>query len=104
VNAAAREAVQTRFTALLHHVDVEALERAFWRQKPKASAGVDGITVEDYERNLENDLRDLCARIYRTLPTTSGPARVHSEPMTAGGLSVCPSWKTRSSRARSPRR
>jgi RNA-directed DNA polymerase len=64
VNAAAREAVQTRFTALLHHVDVEALERAFWRQKPKASAGVDGITVEDYERNLENNLRDLCAKIH----------------------------------------
>jgi len=64
VNAAAREAVQTRFTALLHHVDVEALERAFLRQKPKASAGVDGITVEDYERNLENNLRDLCAKIH----------------------------------------
>ena len=33
VNVAAREAVQTRFTALLHHVDAEALERAFRRQK-----------------------------------------------------------------------
>jgi len=45
VNAAARSAVQTRFTALLHHVDVEALTRAFRRQKRQASAGVDGITV-----------------------------------------------------------
>jgi len=64
VNAAARGAVQTRFTALLHHVDVEALERAFRRQKRRASAGVDGITVEDYERNLERNLRVLCARVH----------------------------------------
>ena len=64
VNATAREAVQTRFTALLHHVDVEALERAFWRQKRRASAGVDGITVDDYERSLEANLRDLCVRVH----------------------------------------
>jgi RNA-directed DNA polymerase len=64
VNAAARRAVQTRFTALLHHVDVEALERAFRRQKRQASAGVDGITVADYEQNLEANLQDLCARVH----------------------------------------
>jgi hypothetical protein len=58
VNAAARAAVQTRFTALLHHVDVAALERAFRRQKRQASAGVDGITVGDYEQNLEANLQD----------------------------------------------
>jgi len=64
VNAAARKAVQTRFTALLHHVDVGALERAFRRQKRRASAGVDGITVADYEQRLEENLQDLCARIH----------------------------------------
>ncbi len=64
VNAAARKAVQTRFTALLHHVDVEALGRAFRRQKRQASAGVDGITVADYEQNLEGNLQDLCTRVH----------------------------------------
>jgi RNA-directed DNA polymerase len=64
VNAAARKAAQTRFTALLHHVDVAALEGAFRRQKRRASAGVDGITVAEYERNLEPNLQDLCARIH----------------------------------------
>ena len=64
MNAAARAAVQTRFTALLHHIDVEALERAFRRQKRQASAGVDGITVADYEQNLEANLQDLCARVH----------------------------------------
>ena len=64
VNAAARRVVQTRFTALLHHVDIEALRRAFRRQKRRASAGVDGITVADYEQNLEANLQDLCIRVH----------------------------------------
>src|SRR6202051_5366666 len=64
VNAAARAAVQTRFTALLHHIDVAALERAFRRQKRQASAGVDGITVADYEQNLEINLQDLSVRVH----------------------------------------
>src|SRR5580704_12995748 len=64
VNAAARTAVQTRFTALLHHVNVEALERAFRRQRRQASAGIDGMTVAMYAQDLEPNLRDLCARIH----------------------------------------
>ncbi len=64
VNAAARSAVRIRFTALLHHVDVDALERAFRRQKRQAGAGVDGITVADYERNLRANLQDLCTRVH----------------------------------------
>ena len=64
VNAAACSAVQTRFTALLHHVDIEALRRAFRRQKRQASAGVDGITVAGYEQDLEANLHDLCSRVH----------------------------------------
>lgn len=41
VNAAAKQAAQTRFTAPLHHVDENALLRAFQRQKRQASAGGD---------------------------------------------------------------
>ena len=64
VNAAAGKAAQTRFTALLHHVDTGALERAFQRQKRQASAGIDGMTVAMYEQDLPARLRDLCARIH----------------------------------------
>src|SRR2546421_12866045 len=49
VSEAARRSGQTRFTALLHHVDVGALERAFRRQRRAASPGVDGVTVAEYE-------------------------------------------------------
>lgn len=50
VNAAASQAAQTRFTALLHHVDEDALLRAFRRQKRQASAGVDGNDGGDVRR------------------------------------------------------
>ena len=32
---------------------------------PKAATGVDGITWEDYGRDLEANLRDLHARVHR---------------------------------------
>src|SRR3954454_2430837 len=63
VNKAARRSGQTRFTALLHHVDVEALRRAFKRQRRAASPGVDGVTMDEYEQNLEGNLRQLHQRV-----------------------------------------
>ena len=64
VNAAARCSGQTRFTALLHHVDVAALERAFRRQRRAASPGVDRMTVSAYEQDLESNLRRLHDRVH----------------------------------------
>lgn len=72
VNDVAKRDKRARFTALLHHVNVQLLERAFRRLKRKASAGVDGETVQSYEHDLQRRLQDLCARIhtgrYRALP------------------------------------
>ncbi|MGL3104513.1 group II intron reverse transcriptase/maturase [Bradyrhizobium sp. BR 1432] len=64
VNAAAKRAAQTRFTALLHHIDEDALLRAFRRQKRQASAGVDGVTVAKYEERLTDNIRDLCGGVH----------------------------------------
>ena len=72
VNQAAQRGRQTQFTALLHHVDVASLRRAFERQRRTASAGVDGETVASYAPRLEENLEALCARLhtgrYRPLP------------------------------------
>jgi RNA-directed DNA polymerase len=54
-----------RFTALLHHVDVDRLRAAYFALRPKAAPGVDGVTWEDYGRDLEGNLRDLYARVHR---------------------------------------
>ena len=44
---------EARFTALLHHVDVD------WPLEPKAAPGADGVTWEDYGLELEDNLQDL---------------------------------------------
>ena len=56
---------EARFTALLHHVDVDRLGAAYWALEPKAAPGVDGVTWEDYGQDLEENLRDLHARVHR---------------------------------------
>ena len=61
----ARQDREARFTALLHHVDVNRLRAAYFALRPKAAPGVDGVTWEDYGEDLEANLRDLHARVHR---------------------------------------
>jgi RNA-directed DNA polymerase len=56
---------EARFTALLHHVDVDRLRAAYWALKPKAAPGVDGVTWADYGLELGDNLKDLHARVHR---------------------------------------
>ena len=65
VRRAARKGKDVRFTALLHHVDVDRLRAAYWAIRPKAAPGVDGVTWRDYGQDLEANLRDLHARVHR---------------------------------------
>lgn len=63
VHEAATHQPQGRLTALLHHVDEQALVRAFSRLRRSAASGVDGMTVDAYEHRLMERLHDLHARI-----------------------------------------
>jgi len=65
VRQAAQKDKEARFTALLHHVDVDRLRAAYRALNPKAATGVDGVTWEEYGRNLEDNLQALCARVHR---------------------------------------
>ena len=56
---------EARFTALLHHVDIDRLRAAYWALEPEAAPGVDGVTWADYGQDLEENLRDLHARVHR---------------------------------------
>jgi len=64
VRQAARRGKTERFTALLHHVDVDMLRAAFLALKRKAAAGVDGVTWEDYEEEIELRLANLHDRVH----------------------------------------
>jgi RNA-directed DNA polymerase len=61
-----------RFHALAHLIDVPALERAYRRQRADAAVGVDGVTKEQYGRELAANLQGLHARLkaqrYRQQP------------------------------------
>jgi group II intron reverse transcriptase/maturase len=65
VRQAARRDKEARFTALLHHVDVDRLRAAYRALNPRAATGIDGMTWEAYGRDLEINLRDLHARVHR---------------------------------------
>ena len=65
VRQVARKDKDVRFTALLHHVDVDRLRAAYWAIRPKAAPGIDGVTWHDYGQDLEENLRDLHARVHR---------------------------------------
>jgi RNA-directed DNA polymerase len=65
VRQAARLDKKERFTALLHHVSVDALRTAFYALRRKAAPGVDGVTWQDYEADLERRLEDLHGRVHR---------------------------------------
>src|SRR3954447_3656593 len=70
---AARQRKKERFTALLHHINLDRLRMAFLDLKRTAAPGVDGLTWQDYEADLEPRLRDLHDRVhrgaYRALPS-----------------------------------
>jgi RNA-directed DNA polymerase len=73
VREVARRDKEARFTALLHHVDLDRLRAAYRALSPRAAAGVDGVTWETYGRDLEGNLRDLHRRVhsgaYRARPS-----------------------------------
>ncbi len=65
VRRVAQKDKDARFTALLHHVEVDRLRAAYWAIRPKAAPGVDGVTWTEYGQDLEANLRDLHARVHR---------------------------------------
>ena len=73
VREAAKLRKRERFTALFHHIGIEALEAAFYALKRDAAPGVDRLVWKDYEADLERRLEDLHDRVqrgaYRALPS-----------------------------------
>ena len=65
VREAAKLRKRERFTALFHHIGIEALEAAFFALKRDAAPGVDRLVWKDYEADLERRLEDLHDRVQR---------------------------------------
>src|SRR5919202_6452651 len=73
VRQVARQRKKERFTALLHHISPAMLRTAFYAIKRDAAPGVDGMTWQTYEQDLDRRIEDLHARVksgaYRAQPS-----------------------------------
>ena len=65
VRQAAKQRRKERFTALFHHINSAMLRTAFFALKRDAAAGVDGVTWQDYEADLDRRIEDLSDRVRR---------------------------------------
>jgi len=73
IRNAARQRKKEKFTSLAHHISTAMLGEAFYALKRDAAPGVDGLTWEAYEADLDRNLTDLFSRVhrgaYRALPS-----------------------------------
>lgn len=73
----AKQSPQMAFTSLAYLMDIDWLKEAYRRTRKDGAAGVDGVTAEEYEQDLENNLQRLLDRAksgtYRAPPVR----RVH---------------------------
>jgi len=65
VRQAARQSKSVRFTALLHHINIDLLKRSYLALTRDAAPGIDGVTWQAYGESLEEKLKDLHDRVHR---------------------------------------
>ena len=54
IRQAAKQRKKEKFTTLFHHISVELLRLSFFALKKDAAPGVDGLTWQDYEADLDH--------------------------------------------------
>ena len=73
----AKQSSQMAFTSLAYLMDINWLKEAYQRTRKDGAVGVDGVTAEEYEQDLEKNLQGLLDRAksgtYRAPPVR----RVH---------------------------
>jgi group II intron reverse transcriptase/maturase len=62
IAALAKQSPQMAFTSLAYLMDIDWLKEAYQRTRKDGAAGVDGMTAEEYERELEGNLQRLLDR------------------------------------------
>jgi group II intron reverse transcriptase/maturase len=75
ISEKARKEPELVFTSLYHHIyDVDNLRACYDALEAGKATGVDGVTKKEYGENLEENLRDLSARL-RRMGYRPGPKR-----------------------------
>ena len=63
LTAKAKRDRKYRFRSLYREIDLRMLYDSFWLLKRKAALGVDGVSWQEYEKDLDANLRDLLDRL-----------------------------------------
>src|SRR3954471_21958493 len=58
----AKQSPQMAFTSLAYLMDIDWLKEAYRRTRKDGAAGVDGVTADEYEQDLEGNLQRLLDR------------------------------------------
>ena len=100
----AKQSPQMAFTSLAYLMDIDWLKEAFQRTRKDGAVGVDGVTAEEYEQDLEGNLQRLLDRAKSGTYQAPPVRRVH---IPKGGSTTetrplgFPRWRTRFSSGRS---
>ena len=72
-----RQAPSMVWTTLAHHIDVKWVHEAYRRTRKDAAVGVDGVTAEEYEAQLEENLMELLKQLKTGSYRAPAVRRVH---------------------------
>jgi len=84
INSAARRNPDTQFAALLHHLSPGNLRQAFRQLDGSKAVGIDQVTKQDYQKNLDENLARLADEVGRG-GWRPKPAREVLIPKASGG-------------------
>lgn len=73
----ARAKPEEKFTSLVHLINDEMIKNCHKQMDRKKAVGVDEITKEEYEKNLEGNIKDLLARMKRQAYKPQSVKRVY---------------------------
>src|SRR5215470_16024258 len=79
IAALAKQAPSMAFTSLAYLMDMDWLTEAYRRTRKDGAAGVDGVTADEYQQNLEGNLAPAGPRQIRHLPRSSCAAGAYSQ-------------------------
>src|SRR3954468_4067253 len=73
----AKQSPQMAFTSLAYLMDMDWLKEAYQRTRKDGAVGVDGVTAEEYEQDLEGNLQRLLDRVKSGTYQAPPVRRVH---------------------------
>ncbi|GAF73558.1 unnamed protein product [marine sediment metagenome] len=59
----AKENPEMKFTSLAHHLNEDFLKECYGELRKGEAPGIDGVTMEEYEVKLDENLKDLVNRL-----------------------------------------